>query len=119
MTTTKYNEIIDALENLSAEEIIDIWNTYCDENNYVEDYIHYNNAEEIELLYGGSPWDLLNALGDYSTNDDYFSIDGYGFLNSFNWLSEADCPYDIDALANWLVDNSQYWDELGIEEDDN
>lgn len=61
---------------------------------------------------------MLMALGAYSTDDDYFCFDGYACINSFNCETDDNSPFDIDVLTQWLVDNSQYWEEIGVDEDD-
>lgn len=112
-----YDIIMNALEEQYTEDLVALWNTYCEECNFPDDYIHENSEYIINDLFADNPWQLLTCLNDYSTNDDYVVFDGYGNLNSLNDITDSQSPFDYDALADWLVDNSQYWEALDIDED--
>lgn len=113
-----YEVIASALSEMYTEDIVPLWNLCCDECNMPDDYIHENDESTINELFYSSPWDLLMALGEYSIDDDYFCFDGYACINSFNYIDDENSPFDIDVLAQWLVDNSQYWEDIGVDEND-
>ena len=55
--------------------------------------------------------DALRAAfyGDYSPAHTYFTFNGYGNLQSFEYLDSDSSPIDFSELAEWLIDE----DKLG------
>ena len=116
-TTTKENAIKNALEFMDTEDLVQVWNTYCGVEQRPDDYIYENNEYVINDL-SDTAWDTLNALGEYSTMDAYFAFDGYGYINSFDGICETNSPFEMEELIVWLLSNSQYWDLIGVDDDD-
>lgn len=112
----KLNEIISVLRETKTNDLVALWNSYIEEADRMRDCIHKNCESIIVDLYK-NPWELLTALGDYNVNDDYFVFGLYGYINSFNYIDDENSPYDIDELADWLLDNNAYWEGLGIKND--
>lgn len=107
-------QLSESLENLDFHNLVTLWNQCCIDCNYTDGYIHENNEYEIENSFS-SPWEALRSSYSYSTDDDYFSFDGYGRLNSFSEMCSY-CPIQIGDLADWLESHPEYWDELDVEE---
>lgn len=97
--------------------LVELWNTYCDENNYPNDIIHYNDIDEMEN-YFSSIADFYHCLGEYVKSDDFFSFDGYGILNSYDCLDNIYSPVDFDSMAEWLSDDELRCRQYDIEIDD-
>lgn len=108
-------QLLDMAEGNARWKLADVWNTYCEEYKYPDDVIYSNDLDEMEN-YFDSIGDFYRALGEYNVYDYFFSFDGYGVLNSYDLLTSPYSPVDFDSLAEWLLDNSQYWDELGIDD---
>ena len=109
-------KIKEAITDLDDGETVALWNDYCEANNYYDDYIEYNDIDE--LLYGLKPSEVLNRVDkeNYNESDRYCSYDGYGELYSFDYADCDDSPFDLDSLAQWIYDNE---DACGyLDEDD-
>lgn len=88
-------ELKETIKNLTDWEVIDVWNEYCQENNYYEDEIFA--MEELDYIASDMfPIEILKHFGDMDTNDDYF-INGICGGESFT------NPYDVICLDD-LVD---------------
>lgn len=98
-------------------DLVELWNTYCDETNYPDDMIHYNDIDEMDN-YFSSIADFYRCLGEYVESDDFFAFDGYGILNSFDCLDNIYSPVDFDSLADWLVYDPLRCRQYDIEIDD-
>lgn len=101
---------------LDDSEMASMWNEYCDANGYYDDWIEYNDIDE--LLCGCKPSEVLSRIDmkNYDESDEYCSYDGYGYLYSFNCVDDNGSPFDLNSLAQWVYKNE---DALGyLDEDD-
>lgn len=109
-------KIKEAITDLNDGEKVALWNDYCEANNYYDDYIEYNDIDE--LLCGCKPSEVLSRIDKdkYNQNDRYCSIDGWGEYVSFDYVDDNDSPFDLDSVAQWVYKNE---DALGyLDEDD-
>lgn len=93
------------LEELNDEELVEMWNDYCDNNNRRGEGIHANriyNMDEIDDVLGKMyPTALFDTIdfNRFNECDSYFGYNGYGYIESF------DTPYDVidvEALVEYL-----------------
>lgn len=99
-----FNErFIDAFNELSESEQVCIFNEYAYRigEEPIEDMDCFD-----DLMYGWKPLDIALRVhfGDFNPNHTYFRFDGYGNLEStefVNWWLE---DY-VDDLADWYEDN--------------
>lgn len=89
-------------------DLVELWNVYCEENNYPDDIIHYNDIDGMENYFSSI----------YVESDDFFSFDGYGVLNSYDCLDNVNSPIDFDLLAEWMADDEMRCRQYDIEIDD-
>lgn len=83
-------ELKETIKNLTDWDVIDVWNEYCQENNYYEDEIFA--MEELDYIASDMfPIEILEHFGDMDTNDDYFINGIYGGKSFTN-------PYDVICL---------------------
>lgn len=109
-------KIKEAIDNLDDSEMVALWNEYCEANNYYDDYIEWNDIDE--LLYGCKPSEVLDKVdnNNYSQSDKYCVVDGWGEYVSFDYADADNSPFDLDSLAQWIYDNE---DACGyLDEDD-
>lgn len=118
--------IAEALRNVSESELVIIFNEFCSENSYCDDYIY--PMEEFDDIMNSStesegPLWLAQRIffGDFNPNHDWFRFNGYGNLCSTDYLSdwEESGVIDIEAISAWLNDTQTWADYLGIEEEEN
>ena len=86
------------------EEFIYIYNSYKESINAYDDLI-YNIDDLNELLCNMSPYDILcrGFFGDFNPNHAWFLFDGYGNLQSFQYV---DFYFEDD---DFLLDEIQEW----------
>ena len=99
---------------LDDSDKVELWNECCEANNYYDDFINYNDIDE--LLYDCKPSEVLSRIDkdEYDQNDRYCSIDGWGEYVSFDYVDDDKSPFDLDSLAQWIYDNEDacgYLDE--------
>lgn len=119
------DKIREAIADLSDSDKASMWNQYCENNNYWDEYIKYN--EPNDLMCGLSAEEVLNRVdleGNYRLSDRYCTIDNYGEYVSFDGVDDKNSPFDIDELANYVYDNEDAMgyldeDELEVEDEDN
>lgn len=81
-TTLKENAIKEQLTGLDVETKLNIYNE-LDLTDYEQ---YYNDFDEMIDLYFNNPADAARAayFGDFSLTDDYFTLDIYGNIKSYN-----------------------------------
>ena len=96
------------LEELDDEELVEMWNEFCENRNGGCEGICANriyNMDELDDVLGKMwPSDLLDTIdfNRFSECDSYFGYNGYGYIESF------DTPYDVideEALLEWYNAN--------------
>jgi hypothetical protein len=108
---TKLERIEEVLESLRDEDIVEVWNRYCEDCNYYDDRIEYM-SELDELVCGMKPMDIINTFCDsaFNVNDDYFWFNGCG-----NPVSSND-PFDQVSVYDLAVHIEDYEEDYGIPE---
>lgn len=109
-------KIKEAITDLDDGEKVALWNEYCEAINYYDDYIEYNDIDE--LLCGLKPSEIINRVDmeNYREYDRFCAYDGSGELYSFDYADDEDSPFDLDSVAQWIYDNE---DACGyLDEDD-
>ena len=111
-------EVREYLYSLSDGEKVDIWNEYTDATNNPDDRI-YSMDEFDEIFSDVKPWEIARACfysRRFNPSDDWFWFNGYGNVESADYISECDCrnPIDIDAVAEYITlnDDELYNDDI-------
>lgn len=109
-------KIKEAITELDDSDKVGLWNDYCENNRYCDDYIEWNDIDE--LLCGLKPSEIINRVDmeNYREYDRFCAYDGSGELYSFDYADDEDSPFDLSLLAQWVYDNE---DACGyLDEDD-
>lgn len=121
---TLEEKVMEAIENLSSDEAVSLWNEYCSEDGRMDDYI-YSMNEFDEIMGNMTPLDVARTCyyGEFCPADDYFWFNGYANLESSDFPSMDDkSPFYAKELATWIIknENALYCDEIQeiIDEDD-
>lgn len=105
----KESRIEEILEGLSYEEIVDVWNAYCEDANYWDDVIRpmYMLDEELE---GKTPMEVLEMFNgcDFNTNDSWYWYNGYGNPES------SDNPFDHVSIFDLSRYSVSHEEDFGI-----
>ena len=111
LAAIQLQQVIEQLTDLAEYELIAIHNDYCESNNDSYNHIIDNDDEAIDRMFI-SPSEAMRAasFGDYNHSHNYFILDGYGNLVSFNYVSDDNSPIDIEELAQWLISEDKLVD---------
>jgi hypothetical protein len=112
---------IDALKNMSDEQLIDLWNEYCSEDSS-DDHISILNEDFIDEHFA-RPSEAVRAAtaGKFNWADAYVYLDGYANLQTFDYTDSDESPIDFDALFDWIErtkDSDEIIELLGLEDED-
>ena len=117
----KRKKLVDYINDMGIEEKIALHNSYCDAANCMDDCI-YTMDEMEEILYGVDTWKLVNMMryGNFDFNDDFWQINGYGNLDSYDALG---LPVYAEDIADYILlkEDSLGNDEIQeiLDEEDN
>lgn len=111
---TRRDAIREYIESLSDCEQVDLWDDYCEAQNYYDDQIE--RMEDFnDLFYGMSPLDIIRRLdGDFDPNDDWFYFDCRG-----NCCSTDHPEYDViqqDDIAEYVDEHEDDLNNSGLTE---
>jgi len=106
--------ISDIIKNGNNDDLMYINNGYQSEVNG-DNYIYRMN--DFDEIMGGeiAPSELACRIfyGDFNPNHDFFWYDGYGNLQSSDYVS--DCPYvGEDDIAEWCVEHDEDFEDWRI-----
>ena len=98
-------QLQEVIEQLKQDDSI-LMQAYCEysaENGY--NSVYDNDEHTINDLFS-NPYDALRAAsyGEYNPLHAYFTFNGYGNLQSFEYLDSDSSPINIGELAQWLID---------------
>ena len=110
--TEKRKKLVDYINSMGVEEKIALHNSYCDAAGFEDDRI-YSMYELDELLEGRTPTDILSIgfYGDFRPYHDFFWFNGYGDLETANYISEM--QISVDEIADYILSAE---DSLGDDE---
>lgn len=113
--------IIEEINCFDNDQMVQLNNEYCDQQNYPDDQIYSNDANFFADVYGGDVMEAVRAVsyGDYNYTHDWVKFNGYGNLESMNVIDEDDLCESIDTIAEEVADNFHNYDHLfDLDEDD-
>lgn len=101
MEERKFDLVYDYLDNLRSEDLLELWNEYC-ESTYNDDKVWELTDDFLDETFS-SPSDLAQNVDwdEFRYTDDYCKFDGYGKLVSYDYLS--DC-IDIGEMVEWYAE---------------
>lgn len=118
---TRRDAIREYIKNLRDYEQVNLWNDYCEAQNYSDDRI--GGMDEFDdLFYGLSPLEIVRRLdSSFNPNHSWLYFDGWGNVCSTNYpedevIQQDDIAEYIDESGNSLYDSGiaellEGWDE--------
>lgn len=107
--TLEHDIAKEALEGMTAEKILPLWNEFCQEN-YYEEIWTYDEFTLEDFISGMKPYDIAKMIveGSFKPDAEYFTFDGNG---NFKCLTEREALEEIDyyQLADMIVYNLLYY----------
>lgn len=106
LTSVQISQVIEQLKQ-DDSTLLQAYSEYAADNNY--DSVFDNDYESINMMCTDSYDAIRSAFyGDYNPSHAYFTFNGYGNLQSFEYLISDNSPIDIEELAQWIVDNDLF-----------
>lgn len=103
------------IEEMDNGDKIALWNESCYECSDCDDKI-FDMQDFDELMSDNTPSEIANRIffgGGFNPNHDYFALDGYANLASFDWADAENSPFDIDDLVDRIM---QHENAFGCDE---
>jgi hypothetical protein len=94
-------EIMDLLINeIDGDELMELWNSYCDEINAHDNMVYYNDEETLQIICD----DYMSVAqkityGKYNYAHEYLTLNGYANFESADFVAWL---ITVDDLAGWL-----------------
>lgn len=106
--------IIEEINCFDNDQMVQLNNEYCDQQNCPDDQIYSNDANFFADVYGGDVMEAVRAVsyGEYNYTHDYVKFNGYGNLVTMSSVGEEDLCESIDTIAEHVADNFHNYDHL-------
>jgi hypothetical protein len=108
--------LLSEIKEFSENQLIDLNNTFAYEiQNNNDNVIWENDSFTLsELFQDEDPFYIISRAiyGDYRPLDNYFILDGYGNLQSFNVVDFNALCENPEYMLNDILDNWQYFEHL-------
>lgn len=116
MATTILDKIKWILESMDFNELIVVWNAFCDETRSI--YQVYGMDEFDEYMYDVKPWEISRSafFGDFNPTHDYFTFNGDGNLESFDYFTDENCPIVTSDIAEFIIQTKNTLDNDDLQE---
>lgn len=98
--------VIDAINELNVYDLVELNNKYCDDNNMPDSVIYENDDDFLETHFNDVPT-VVKAVhfGDYRYSDAWVWFNGYGNLESKNFIETGDIVELVSVIADWCIEN--------------
>ena len=108
LAQVQLNQVIEQLKQ-DDSTLLQAYSEYASNNGYGS--VCDNDDDSINMMFS-DPHDAIRSAfyGDYNPSHAYFTLNGYGNLQSFEYLDDDNSPIHIEELAQWIVDNDSYND---------
>lgn len=105
--------IISLIKDMDTNDLIDLNNTYCRENN-IDSEVFENDEEFFDMFFENKPFEVARACfyGDYNFSHDYVQFNGYGNLESIKYFEVKDLCETVENIAEYVLDNEREFSHL-------
>jgi hypothetical protein len=113
--------IIEEIDSFNTGQLVQLNNIYCDESGYPDDQIYSNDANFFADYCNGNIMEAVRAVsyGYYTYTHDWVKINGYGNLETMEYLDSGDLCESVDTIAEHVAENFSDYDYLfDIDQDD-
>lgn len=106
LTKNTIETIINVINEMDSNELIQLNNEYCEAINGMDSCIYSNDDDFLED-YFNSKSDLARAIfyGDYRYMDNYVVFNGYGNLESFQYMDTDKLCELVSVIAEYIAEN--------------
>lgn len=108
--------IINQIEKLNKSDLIDLNNTYCQSINNTDGDIFENDEEFFAMFYpnAGDGLEVARCVfyGNYNYSDKYVTFNGYGNLESFDYMDTDKLCELVTTMAEYIIENENEFSHL-------
>jgi hypothetical protein len=117
-TQTTTQQIIDAINEMTECELVELNNDYCRSANYNDNEVHENDKDFFATYFDKDVIGAIRAVsyGSYNYSHNYVKFNGYGNLESFNYFRITDLCENVETMAEYIADNLHDFYQFDIEE---
>ena len=118
LKTQLLNAINKADENFNSNQLLELNNTYCEAINNMDNQIFSNDDEFFEMFFpnAGDGLKVAQAVfyGDYNYSHDYVMFNGYGNLQSYDYISVKELCELPEVMAEYIAENFNEFSHLDL-----
>jgi hypothetical protein len=114
------SKIVEKLKDSKDSVLVDVNNIYCSENGFDGDEIYSNDVDFLNTYFT----DVDQAVravcyGEYKYMDAWVKFNGYGNLETLNYVTTNDLVESVETIAEYIFDNKEGFQHiLDLEFDD-
>lgn len=108
LTKNKIEEIINVINEMDSNDLVQLNNEYCEAINGTDSFIYSNDDDFLED-YFNTKSDLARAIfyGDFRYMDNWVTFNGYGNLESFQYMDTDKICESVSVIAEYILENPQ------------
>lgn len=112
--TLSLDQIKDVLVTMETAELIEVNNIFCDLMHYHDDVIYNHDEDFYSMFFGGNPMESARAAyyGEYNYHHEYVRFNGYGNLETFDYMTVNNLPDILDNICECINDNFDQFEHL-------
>jgi hypothetical protein len=102
------NQVIDLINAMDNYDLVTLNNEYCQAANYHDSEIFANDEDFFQTFFEIDTLKAIQAtqFGDYRYHDNWVTFNGYGNLDSFNWVIDNLCEL-VPTMAAYIVESHE------------
>lgn len=106
-------QIIEIINNMTSDQLVELNNKYCEELNY-SDEIYINDEDFFNTFFENNPMEAVRATfyGDYDFRHDYVIFNGYGNLETFNYMDTDRLVETVEIMAEEISERIEDFEDL-------
>lgn len=106
LTKNKIEAIINVINEMDCNELVQLNNEYCEAINSMDSFIYSNDDDFLED-YFKTKAELAKAItyGDFRYMDNWVTFNGYGNLESFQYIDTDKLCELVAVIAEYIEEN--------------
>lgn len=107
-------QIIEIINNMTSDQLVELNNKYCEELNYSDSDIYNNDEDFFNTFFRNEPMEVVRATfyGDYDFTHDYVIFNGYGNLETFNYMDTDRLVDSVERMAEEIADRIEDFEDI-------
>jgi hypothetical protein len=94
----------DLVNEIHDDELMEIWNDYCDDVGFHDDRVYYNDDDTLQMICG----DYMSVAqkityGNYNYAHEFLTLNGYANFETSDYVEYL---IDLDDLAEWIIEQN-------------